>query len=197
MRAELERYRQQLGFLKIPENEADKIHAIKIESENKHEWRYRIYLPPQGKYTLKFAKGRLPGKTIELSDPKDYYAVVSKRTSGSSRSWEAGEFVLVFRIEPDDSDPDRRNWKFSTRRVGEGSKGSTTLTVPWMNDERAWSASSSMVGSKQKVYEPDQPLPLLTVRRAKITETVSGGYSAISADAREYSDGFMLWIHPK
>jgi len=197
MRAELKRYRQQLGFLSIPESESDQIHAIQVESEHEHEWRYRIYLPKGNQYVLRFADGTLPARTADVIQPKDYYAAVAKRSSGSSRSWEPGEFVLAFRVRPDEDDPDRETWKFETRRVGEGSKGSTTLTVPWMADTRAWSTSGSMVSREQKSFDPAEPLPLLTVRRAKVTETARGGHTTTVPDSRKEAEGFMLWIESK
>lgn len=195
LRAEAVRYRQQLGHLSIPQSESDKIHAIRVESEEDHEWRYRIYLPEGHKYRLFTRVGVLPGRTGELvHDPEKYYAAISRHSSGTSTTWEPGEYVLVFRVRPFEVDDDERtHWSFESRRIGEGSYGMFKTTVPWMDDTRAWSSSSSMVSQKQKSFEIDKPLPLLTVRRNTVTET-PGGFSAQSPPIIEDADGFALWI---
>ena len=82
LRAEAIRYRQQLGHLSIPESESEKIHAIRVDSEENHEWRYRIYLPEGHKYRFQLRVGKLPGKTGEFSqDPAKYYAAISRHSS--------------------------------------------------------------------------------------------------------------------
>ncbi len=195
LRAEAVLYRQQLGHLSVPESEADKMHAIRVDSEEDHEWRYRIYLPEGHKYRLQLGVGKLPGKTGEFSqDPAKYYAAISRHSSGISTSWEPGEFVLVFRVRPVQvDDDDRTHWSFESRRIGEGSNGMFKSTVPWMDDTRAWSSSSSMVLHTQESFEIDKPLPLLTVRRNTVTEN-PGGFSAKSPPVNEDADGFALWI---
>jgi hypothetical protein len=138
----------------------------------------------------------LPGRTAQLLQAKDYYAVVAGQTSGSYGPWEAGEHVLAFRVQPDETNSDRKDWKFEACRVGEGRENSFTATVPWMADQRAWSSSSSMVGRKQKAFDPDEPLPLLTVRRCEVIEK-AGGYTVKRPDAKEQAEGFLLWMEAK
>ena len=198
LRAEAVLYRQQLGHLSIPESESEKIHAIRVDAEENHEWRYRIYLPEGHKYRFQLRVGKLPGKTGEFAqDPAKYYAAISRHSSGTSTTWDPGEYVLVFRVRPFHVDnDDRMHWSFESRRIGEVSKGMFKTTVPWMDDTRAWSSFSSMVSQKQKSFEVKEPLPLLTVRRNTIMET-PGGFSAQSPPMNEDADGFALWIKAK
>lgn len=194
LRKEVAQYRQELGLLTIEESERDKIHAIRVESELKHEWRYRIYLPEGKQYRLRAAQGTLPAP-VGFSTKKKYLTQVSRNSSGSSRSWEAGEFLLAFRVYSSEKVDSEDVWTFETRRVGEGSKGSTSMTIDWMKDERLWGSSSSMVSNQQKSYDPDKPLELLEVRRGVLTETAGGGYSVTSQQGE--AEGFKLWIEPQ
>ncbi|MEO1498589.1 MAG: hypothetical protein AAFV43_15705 [Planctomycetota bacterium] len=194
LRDEVLGYRQQLGYLTVPAGEADRVHAVAVESERRHEWRFRVFLPEGRTYRLYFREGELPRRTPELIEAKDYYAAVRSSGSGSSRKIDPGEHLLSFRVARADSQGDLSDWTFATRMPGRGALGSVTTTVPWMADERAWSTSTSMVNRSQKSFAADQPLPLLSVRRDVVEELPSGGWSATSPKQSQASDGFAWWI---
>jgi hypothetical protein len=196
LRREVAQYRQQLGLLTIPESEKNKIHAITVKPEHSHEWRYRIYLPEGHEYSLHIAVGTIPARNIALS-PTENLQQVAQSTSGGTSTWESGEFLLTFRVRPAEDYPSGHEWTFESSRTGVGpdsSTSSTTLTIPWMADERLWSSSGSMVNREQKSWNVDEPLRLLTVKRAIVKEGKRGGYTVTPRNEFEEADGFMLWI---
>lgn len=195
LRSEVARYRQELGLLTIDDAERDKIHAVAVESERENEWRYRIYLPEGKKYRLRKAVGMLP-PPYKFDTRSDYLKKVAANSSGSTSSWDSGEFLISFWVHPSDKDSGGDDWTFETRRVGEGGKGSFTTTIPWMAERRLWSGSSSNVSREQRSYDPDKPLELLEVRRGVLKESDDGKSWSVTTEDGE-TEGFKLWIEPE
>ena len=101
LRAEVRQMRSQLGFLSVDDESLP--YAIQVHEWNDEIWRWRIYLPPGGKYQLYQYGGQFPAHG-GTPDTNWLQAIQNgPRISGgvySSIQFQ-GEFTLEARLSPD------------------------------------------------------------------------------------------------
>lgn len=167
LRAEVKRLRDEVGELHIEDK--TKLHAIRVETENELEWKWRIWLPEGTSYKLRGFGDDIPlesfpemGGTIYLREP--------------------GEHVVRWLIK---HDPKNDRWEGRLHHDGSSVGSDTQPWVEWGH----WSASGSGVGTSTKVYDPDEQVEL--VRRRYTNE------KSPPADPKDPLPGFMIWLEPK
>jgi hypothetical protein len=160
-------------------------------------WKWRIYVPPGGGYTLNAYSGRLPSASQQHD--KDWFRAILKNGVGSISTISdfEGEFILESRaVKQGDA------WTLVTKTISrEGnssstSGGTTSISQPsgdWLSDRRS-RITSSDVSSTQKAFEPDVPILLIFGQRPVITETAGGGFTSQTPTGA--ADGFALWLQP-
>ena len=194
LRAENRRMRTAGGRLTI--DDPKMAYGISVPTFEDDTWKWRIYLPPGGKFSLNNRSGHLPHSS-QHPDKTAWFDAVRKDGVGSSWSGSPfeGEFMLEARILKESN-----GWVLVTRstKLGDGNRtaggGKTSIYQPsddWLADLRSRMTSSD-VAADQKSFEFGQPIMLLHIQRPVITETSGGGYSSIAPSGP--ADGVVLWI---
>jgi hypothetical protein len=188
--------RTELGLLNIEDSK--KAYAISLPTFEDDSWKWRIYLPAGGNYTLNSYSGRLPSASQQHD--KEWYRAMRKDGVGSSSTISGfeGEFMLEAKAVQQGKD-----WMLVTKSIKrEGNSsvsggGKTSISQPsgdWLSDRRS-RITSSDASVTQKSFEPDAPILLLLGQLPVITETPGGGFNAQSPTGA--SDGFALWLEPR
>lgn len=165
LREEVARLRNELGELNV--EDPTKLHAIRVETDNELEWKWRIWIPEGASYRLRGHGGPVP---------KEGYPT----TGGTTYLRESGEHVIRYRIR---RDPRDGRWN--------GSLHSPTGSVgkdhqPWVE----WSSRTSTsggVGSSTRSYETDQRVEII---RHRVSQASS------STNIEDPAAGFMIWLEP-
>ena len=166
LREEVARLRDEVGELDIDDH--TKLHAIRVDTEDELEWKWRIWLPVGVSYRLRAYGGQIPtdgypldGGTIYLREP--------------------GEHVVRYLIRRDRRDG-RWNGSLHTRS---GSVGKDHQ--PWVE----WSSTSSTgsgVGSTTQSFESDQQVEII---RHRVSRTANS-----SSTIEDPAAGFLIWLEP-
>lgn len=196
LRAEVRRMRNELGYLLV--DDPSRAYVIGMRSFENDSWKWRIYLPPGGKYALCERSGRFPSRATHSED--SWFDEVRNSASGmGSTSFNMeGEFVLEGRlIKEGDS------WVFVTDRINmeDGrviSSIRSRITVEpasgdWLSDRRA-RINFSDTSPEQKCFQQGKPILLLNMVRPEITELPNGSFD--SEVPQGEADGFAIWIEP-
>ncbi|MEZ6072575.1 MAG: hypothetical protein R3C10_20515 [Pirellulales bacterium] len=166
LRRELKQLRDETGQLTI--DDATKLHAIRVDTQDELEWKWRIWVPKGAQYRLRAEGGSIPeqgypdsGGTIVISEP--------------------GEYVVRYLIR---RDPRSGEWRGSLH-LNSGSVGEDPQ--PWV-DWSTRSISSSGVGTSTQSFDTDQTVELI---RHRVSQQSQGGKLA------EPVSGFAVWLQPK
>jgi hypothetical protein len=184
--------RTELGYLIV--EDPNKVHAVRgrfIETVEPHTWRWRVYLPPRGTYSLNVFSGHLHD---DISRPKLAELQAAKRQrrgSLRSRKLEPGEFTLDVRLVNGDE-----GWTLETRPGG-------TNSIPdsigsWMNyslTRQSELTAIFKVGQKQKSFEPDVPILLMYISKPDFSEDDSGRPHIRIPNGNV--DGIVIWLEPE
>lgn len=193
LRAANRQMRTELGLLTI--EDPKRAYAISLPTFEDKTWKWRIYLPPGGQYSLSEYSGHLPDRVAHRG--KTWFEEVRKTGNGSIKSGSGmqGEFLLEARLIKEGE-----VWVLATQSIhldGDNSRiggGRTSVYQPsgdWLSDRRSRTMSSD-VGASQKSFEPGEPILLVHLQRPVITETPGGGYTSRSPQGP--ADGVVLWI---
>lgn len=192
LRAEVRRLRSEVGSLTI--EDPTKAYGISIPTFEKNTWKWRLYLPPGGKYSLHMRSGHLPARAKLPGGA--WFDELLKRGSGGSSSgstW-GGEFMLEARLIQENDD-----WVLVTRHKSTDGPASAVSTSKntiypdeWLADSRSQSSTSDIPATKQASFEPGDPFLLLHIMRPVIKETPGGGYTITAPSGP--ADGFAVWI---
>ena len=166
LRKEVARLRNEVGELNLQDRTM--MHAIRVDTDNELEWKWRIWLPEGAGYRLRSFGGKVPkvgypkhGGTMYLRDP--------------------GEHVVRYRIR---RDPRDGQWNGSMHTRG-GSVGKNHQ--PWVD----WSSTSSTgsgVGTITEAFEIDQQVEII---RHRVSETAKS-----STTIEDPAAGFLIWLEP-
>jgi hypothetical protein len=165
LRAEVSRLRNEVGELNV--EDPARLHAIRVETDNELEWKWRIWIPEGATYRLRGEGGPVPdtgfpstGGTIYLRDP--------------------GEQVIRYAIR---RDPRDGKW-YGELHGPHGSVGKDAQ--PWVE----WGSRTSTgggVGRSTQSYLPGERVELI---RFRVSQADSS--SKIEKDAA----GFVVWLEP-
>lgn len=194
LRQEVQRLRMETGYLTL--DDPTKVHVISVPTFEEDTWKWRIYLPPGGTYTLHERSGRLPPRSMHPGD--DWFDALITDGSGSSSSGSSwrGEFTLEARLIKDGND-----WVLATQHKSTdgdfAASGGTRSSIyqpseDWLSDRRLRWTTSNIHATQQSSFVPGEPILLLHMKKATITETPGGGYTKTMTD--DVADGFALWI---
>jgi len=174
-RAELAKYRRELGFLDV--TDPNKVHAIGVRTTGSLRWQWRIYLPQNRRFRLHKCTSAVPKSGLECS-------------VGSWADVPSGEFLLDAYVERGRDGL----WLFSTKYAGSAS--STSIggkDVSWLEKGGGWSVEE-VRPEEIKVLEPDRPLLLLCLRVATPAKVAPDGTILWERPPDTPCDGLMVAI---
>jgi hypothetical protein len=184
LRAEVRQMRTELGKLSI--DDATRVQAIEVRQPDPNMWRWRVHLPPGGKYKLLEFDGILPPRgTLSNQQWLDALKKAQYVGSGEFSSFELeGELTLEATLTPVDG-----KWKFETHPGG-GESG-YVFTDNWPADTGR-TERSDVWEDTQRIYKPGEPILLLWLPKPVKTPAPGGG---VKLDApTEPAEGIALWL---
>ncbi len=167
LRAEVKLLRNEVGELYV--EDASKLHAIQVETENQLEWKWRIWVPEGASYAVRSYGDQVPEKGY----PK---------WGGTMYLREPGEHVLRYIIR---FDPENDRWEGGLQMEG-GSVGSNFQ--PWV-EWKSRGSTTSGVGKTTQVFEP--------VERVLITRQRYEDHDNRPTAPSDPLPGFMIWLEPQ
>lgn len=194
LRIDNRRLRSEVGELSI--DDPNRPYAIQVQTHEDDTWKWRIYLPPGGSYSINSYSGTLPPRAGHTGN--SWFDKVRNSGSGmcSENSSFEGEVLLEGRLVKEADE-----WYFVTRYtrrqgtdVVTSGGGKDSIYQPsgdWLSDRRS-QLSSSDVGFEQKSYEPGSSILLVHVTRPETTELPNGGHS--SRMPQGPAEGIAVWI---
>lgn len=192
LRAEVRQMRAQLGFLSV--DDESRPYAIQIHEWDDEIWRWRIYLPPSGKYKLYQAGGQLPanGGTPDQAWLQTILSSPNLRRSALHSAALQGQFTLEARLSPDGT-----GWLLRTAPGGGGS--TYRFKDNWLADEivRTSTVHSNVRTRQQREFKPGEPILLFYVAKPEITTTPAqpGRVQQQHYDLpKESAEGIVLWL---
>lgn len=166
LRDEVRRLRNEVGELTV--DDPGKFHAIRVETDNRFEWKWRIWIPAGARYKLHAVSEAVPAAgypepegTISLSEP--------------------GEHVVRYLIRRDPRD-DR--W-YGALTVG------TTSVGKDRHDWVEWNSTMSQsagVSRTTREFEPSETVLLYRLRVADSDKT---------DEIADPAPGFLIWLEPR
>jgi hypothetical protein len=180
--AELARLRDELGIFDV--EDPTQVHSVFVRQMEDKAWRWRVYLPPRGRYMFKWATDEIPGE-------------------GLSFQWEGQEF------QPALQDPTGFNVDVFLRNDARGVPH-WFVRYPWGEFKRAIPEGMSPLSPQEPVgiagdphfrpghlivSDPKQPVVLFRMQmipeaEAKAAQVKGGG------DIDGTFPGIMVWIEP-
>lgn len=175
--------RTELGFLNI--EDPNKSLAISVPTNRNHEWRWRVYLPPGGQYSISAYTGNLPDQGKLQGKAWVDAARLTGSGISSSGSNLQGEFLIDARIDKEDG-----HWTFRVNPAG-----SMTISEPpddWLSVDGSTSVVSSISNKSQTEFQPGQPIILMHLSKRPMVKLPGGGRS--STPPTGSAEGIALWI---
>jgi hypothetical protein len=182
LRADNRRMRNELGYLSI--DDPTKAYAIQLDTLDAGPWKWRVYLPPGGKYEMCCYSGR-PLPAAPSLQGRDWPAAVKSHGGGviSMSSDLQGEFMVEAMHEKKG-----RMWTLHFKPGGSTSIYQASSEVD--GDDEPVVAGS--LGEKQSKFGPAEPILLLHLARPKITKLSNGNTTSETPGGP--ADGVVLWI---
>jgi hypothetical protein len=185
LRLENRQMRTELGQLTI--DVASQVQAIEVRQPDPNLWRWRLYLPPGGKYQLLEFGGILPARG-GLSNQQWLDTLKNAQHGIGSGAFSGhmleGELTLEATLRKEND-----QWKFATHPGGGASH--YVITDDWLADTARIDASDIWEG-QQCVYEPGEPILLLYLPKPVRTPAAGGGTSL--SMPKEPAEGIILWL---
>lgn len=166
LRVELRELRDEVGRLSV--DDPTKPYAIQVRSPDEHAWKWRIWIPEDRSYLLKFTSERIP----KLGFPAN---------SGLITLEQSGETWIEYRLSPDA----KSGIWYDTLSTPVGSVGSSPQD--WVNWKQRTSTDDG-VGHTTKEYEPGKPIVLA---RKRVSQMATD-----SSKIEDPAAGFMIWLEP-
>lgn len=165
LRKEVAMLRNEVGQLHV-ENPT-KLHAIRIDTDNELEWKWRIWIPEGTSYRLRAHGGPVPKQAF----PRD---------GGTMFLREPGEHVIRYRIR---RDPRDGRWNGSLH-TDSGSVGKDRQRwVEW----RSRSSTGGGIGTSTRSFDTDQQVEIIRHRVSQANR---------SDEIEEHAEGFVIWLEP-
>ena len=163
---EVRRLRNEVGELHI--EDPTKLHAIRVETDNELEWKWRIWIPEGARYRL-HSNG-------ELISAAGY-----PREGGTITHEEPGEHVVRYLIR---RDPRDEKWygSFHFNRMSAGKD-----EQPWIAWPRKLKYTSG-VGHSTRAFDKQKIVELIRLRVSKDAKD--------SSQIEDPAAGFIIWIEP-
>jgi hypothetical protein len=193
LRTEVRRLRSEIGYLSI--DDPNRACAVSVPTFEDDTWKWRIYLPVGGQYSICSRSGHLPSRPGHSGN--SWFDEVQKAGSGMSSMGTSlhGELLLEGRlIKENDTWIFVTNYSQSDGSMKTSSKSKDSIYQPsgdWLSDRRS-RITTSDVAFDQKSFEPGQSILLLHLVRPEITVTPGGGHT--SKTPQGPADGVAVWI---
>jgi len=182
--AELKRMRNELGVFDVEER--NKAHVLFVRQMDEKAWRWRVYLPSQRRYMMKWAIDDVPDK-------------------GLASQWEGQQFQvlgrddLTFTFDVFLRKGADGKWRWFLRRTGPGSSGELTCDAaadhPLIAPSQPISGRIECGGAGQvTLSDPNEPLVLFRYQFIPQAE-----YEAAQAQGQQPAGtfpGIIVWIEP-
>ena len=165
LREEVRRLRDEVGAISV--EDATKVYAIRVDTDDDLAWKWRIWLPENRVYVL-----RSHGEDV----PKTGFPPAG----GSIWLREPGEHVVVYRIRRDE----RNSQWYGQLETRTGSVGSDNH--PWVE----WTSRTSTtdgVGKSTQAFAPNQRVEIIRHRVSQNRD---------STKIEDPAAGFMIWLEP-
>jgi len=171
--AQLAEYRVQFGYVDI--SDPSKLHAACIPTTTPWLWMWRVYVPAEGRWKLRFQTNQI--------EPHGFSGDL-----GGSMPLPPGEGILYARVTRDA----KRRLVF---RVGQRGGSSCTYGLPddWLRRNPGWLPEGVFARSGTVVAEPNKPLVLLRFRATREEREKDGTGRVIRAPDGP-TDGVLVWI---
>ena len=177
--------RQELGCLTITQPE--KIHAIKLRTDQPKTWSYRVYLPKGKNYYFGSQINSLPlsNKPPLVNNPLSPNVVGSITNRGRGIGVHSGEYIATLTVRKIE---DEWGYQMSVRKAGDADGGSSTgLGIETGNG--IWPTTDNAIGTmgvfnQTEISVENSPLVLLNFRAMH-------GNVTNSLDSNQ---GAMLWV---
>jgi hypothetical protein len=166
MRQELMQLRNEVGTLRI--EDPTKLHAVRTNTHDELEWKWRIWVPEGKRYRLHSRGGPVPEKGY----PRDSFSM----TFGTP-----GEHVIRYRIS---YDPRDGVWYGYLHMLGTSVR---TDEQPWVKWPSRSSTSTGIYSTTKSYDQTDQPMEIF---RFRVSD--ADGSQSIPDPAA----GFMIWLQP-
>lgn len=184
---ELARVRSQLTALRndltlLDADDVSMIHAISLPTYGPLQWRWKIQLPRNGSYRLRYAFDKIP----ESGFASKSRAIDSAFLDSYAKPLEGGvPFVFDVGIFKDAEGV----WQFENDNGPRGQRIPIHNPPAWLDAKSATGWGSKVFGTNQTVSaDGDSPLMLLRRRKSK---ALPGG--AVTVDMQP-TDGLQIWI---
>lgn len=174
--------RTELGFLSIEDPLVAQ--AIQVGTGEVDHWKWRIYLPQGGKYELFIYSGTIPPNNPNQN--QNWFDAVKKSGSGLSGTIRDGEFVFDVKLI---KEGDRLF--VATSNANGMSFGKMSVTVDWLSQEIGHGMLSSIVSNKPSLFQPDQPILLMSMLEPVVTRS---GNSVSWTSPTGPANGIVIWI---
>jgi len=166
LRVEVRRLRDEVGELYI--EDPTKLHAIRVDSNNELEWKWRIWIPKGARYRLRGNGGPVA-------------AAGYPNGGGTIHFHESGEVVVRYRIQ---RDPRDGKWYGSLHSEGMSVGRDEQPWVEW----KSHLATGGGVGDVTCSFDVNETVDLI---RRRVSEKAKN-----STKVEDPAAGFQVWLEP-
>ena len=166
LRQEVRKLRDEVGHLSI--SDPTKLHAIQVNASEELTWKWRLWIPDNGRYRLRCSEGEIPKSGFPSSGI-------------TLESFKSGENWIEYRIR---SDPKSGKMHGSMRMLGFRAGGDSHDWVSW---PRKMSAING-VTHKTRLFVPGRNVELIRLRVSQDAKKMD--------DIEDPAAGFMIWLEP-
>jgi hypothetical protein len=179
VRSELTALRNDLAVLDVKDE--SQIHAIALPTYGPMQWRWRVQLPDEGTYRLRYSFEQIPVSGLPSTSTSDDHAFIDQYAKPLAG---ATPFLFSLGIFEDA----KGRWQIKTDVRGRGSTRPIEDPPGWLNAGSFVNWSVNVLGNNKTVTaDNDRELILLKYRKGK---RVPGG---VTVDTQP-TDGMMFWI---
>jgi hypothetical protein len=182
LRAQVRGMRSELGLLNIDDPAIAQ--AIQLGGGEPDRWKWRIYLPPSGQYTLFVYSGMIPPR--DFRQGRNWYDEVRQSGSGSAESINSGEFVLNVELLKAGE-----QWQIVTSRGNHRSVSTMSVDGNWLSQMVGRGVTSSIGPDAATKVRPGEPIHLMTLLEPESTK--NGNTTTFSTPTGPAS-GIVVWI---
>lgn len=182
LRAQVRGMRTELGLLNIDDPAIAQ--AIQLGGGEPDRWKWRIYLPPSGQYTLFVYSGTIPPR--DSRQGRNWYDAVRQDGSGSAESINSGEFVLNVELLKEGA-----QWQIVTSRGNHRSVSTMSIDGNWLSQMVGRGVTSSIGPDIATNVRPGEPIHLMTLLEP--VSTKNGNTTSFSTPIGP-ANGIVVWI---
>ena len=158
------------------------IYAVALPTYGPLQWRWKIQLPRDGTYRLRYALDQIP----ESGLPQNSQAIDDAFLDSYAKPLQGGvPFTFDVGVFKDAND----TWQFQTDNGPRGPRIPIRNHPAWLDEKTTVGWGSTVFGTNQTV-SADRDSPLLLLRHRKSKTLPSGGITVDMAP----TDGLLIWI---